>query len=193
MGATANDVNAVESYLDWVEARNAGSPYANCTFEEWCGHREIPPLYLIDFYHKFYKEKYDDWDVEHKYSYKRIMEKVGYWRKANHIHNWFVENVQDGVDDCRYHREITEEDLRALYLACNEILRTAVVDRETSKVTIDISVAESLLPSQDGFFFGGTDYDEYYVKDIQKTIEIIRKVMDTTDFKTQMIYYLASW
>jgi len=24
-----------------------------------------------------------------------------YWRKANQIHNWFVDNVQGGDDDCR--------------------------------------------------------------------------------------------
>jgi len=30
-----------------------------------------------------------------------IEENVGYWRKANHIHAWFVENVQNGVDDCK--------------------------------------------------------------------------------------------
>jgi len=27
-------------------------------------------------------------------------EEVGYWRKANHIHKWFVDNVQNGVDEC---------------------------------------------------------------------------------------------
>ena len=26
---------------------------------------------------------------------------VGYWRKANHIHAWFVKNCQDGVDECQ--------------------------------------------------------------------------------------------
>ena len=25
---------------------------------------------------------------------------VAYWRKANHIHGWFVENVQNNEDDC---------------------------------------------------------------------------------------------
>ena len=27
-------------------------------------------------------------------------EEVGYWRKANAIHGWFVRNVQNGKDDC---------------------------------------------------------------------------------------------
>ena len=30
-----------------------------------------------------------------------IDEEVGYWRKANAIHKWFVDNVQDGNDDCK--------------------------------------------------------------------------------------------
>ena len=37
---------------------------------------------------------------------------VGYWRKANQIHDWFVRNVQSGEDNCRdYHvsREKLEE------------------------------------------------------------------------------------
>lgn len=32
---------------------------------------------------------------------KFIMEDAGYWRKANAIHRWFVDNVQHGDDDCR--------------------------------------------------------------------------------------------
>ena len=31
---------------------------------------------------------------------KSLNFKAGYWRKANHIHQWFVENIQDGNDDC---------------------------------------------------------------------------------------------
>ena len=32
---------------------------------------------------------------------KYIEEEAGYWRKSNHIHRWFVENLQDGIDDCQ--------------------------------------------------------------------------------------------
>ena len=32
---------------------------------------------------------------------------VAYWRKANAIHSWFVENCQDGVDECQYSNEIS--------------------------------------------------------------------------------------
>ena len=38
-----------------------------------------------------------------------ISEEVMCWRKANHIHKWFVDNVQEGVDDCRlYHITLGE-------------------------------------------------------------------------------------
>lgn len=40
---------------------------------------------------------------------------------------------------------------------------------------------------------GGTDYDEYYVNDIKDTIDIITMALETTDFETQMIYYVSSW
>jgi len=31
---------------------------------------------------------------------KYVIYEIGYWRKANHIHNWFVKNVQEGEDNC---------------------------------------------------------------------------------------------
>ena len=57
----------------------------------------------------------------------------------------------------------------------------------------DATVAERLLPTQGGFFFGSTDYDEYYIEDLKRTIEIIDNVLATTDFKKEMIYYVSSW
>ncbi|NLK92374.1 MAG: hypothetical protein GX273_04465 [Bacteroidales bacterium] len=50
--------------------------------------------------------------VTTNYGYKRLVlstsannddPEIMYWRKANEIHNWFVENVQNGVDDCGYY------------------------------------------------------------------------------------------
>jgi len=42
-----------------------------------------------------------------------IVEEIGYWRKANAIHNWFVQNVQKGKDDCRAY-SVSTDDLRKL-------------------------------------------------------------------------------
>jgi len=209
--ATADDVSAVESYLDWLKAKADGSDYANCSFEKWCGRAKAPSKENLEFYADYYKAHYSDWDTEHKHPWMRITEEVGYWRKANQIHNWFVKNIQDGVDDCNYHREVTEEDLNELLDICKRVLASCeMVDGpvrngytyedermvpiiEEGQYVKDPSVAAELLPSTSGFFFGGTDYDKWYVQDIKNTINIITKVLETTDFDTQMVYYVSSW
>lgn len=47
---------------------------------------------------------------------------VGYWRKANHIHNWFVKNIQDKNDNCGEYYVIVEE-FEKLYDICMGILK----------------------------------------------------------------------
>lgn len=209
--ADADMVCAIESFLDLEREKAEGGKYANDTFKEWCGRDEIPPQKYIDFYSQFYKKHYSDWDTEQKYGYYTIRENVGYWRKANQIHNWFVENIQDGVDDCNYHREVTENDLLELLYVCQTVLNNCelvhgqvcngytyedgerIPIMEPGRYVKDTSVAKELLPTASGFFFGSYDYDEWYVEDIKNTIDIITKVLETTDFETQMIYYCSSW
>ena len=91
-----------------------------------------------------------------------IEEQVGYWRKANQIHNWFVQNVQ-GEDDCKeYYVQI--DDLINLLDLCKQVKENP-------------SKAETLLPTTTGFFFGDTDYGEFYMNDIDNTIEILEQVL----------------
>ncbi len=42
---------------------------------------------------------------------------VGYWRKANAIHKWFVDNVQDGKDECQT-TYVSKENLEKLKEIC---------------------------------------------------------------------------
>lgn len=99
---------------------------------------------------------------------------VAYWRKANEIHRWFVENCADGVDDCKpvY---VDGSQLKLLLDICKEVLE-------------DHSKAEEVLPTQEGFFFGSTEYDEWYFKDLEKTV----KMLEGLDFDGDYIYE-ASW
>jgi hypothetical protein len=107
---------------------------------------------------------------------KYIIEEAGYWRKANAIHKWFVDNCQNGVDDCR-DAYVGFDDLQALLDLCRIVI-------------IDKSKAEQLLPSTSGFFFGNTEYDEWYYNDIQNTIEILEKAVEDKDGE---YYYTSSW
>jgi hypothetical protein len=107
---------------------------------------------------------------------KYIIEEAGYWRKANQIHRWFVENVQDGIDNCGDYY-VGSEKLTELLELCK-------------KVEADHSLAEELLPSASGFFFGGTEYDEWYFEDIKNTITILEEALAD---KHGDFYYSSSW
>ena len=97
---------------------------------------------------------------------------VGYWRKANAIHNWFVINVQGGEDDCNEFK-VLYEDLLKLKNLCEQVLET----KDTT-----------LLPPKEGFFFGVTEIDERYFDDLRNTIEIIDSLDPYGDY-----YYQSSW
>lgn len=101
-----------------------------------------------------------------------------YWRKANAIHNWFVNNIQEGEDDCRYY-ELEEKQLIELRNICKKVLK-------------DNSLKEELLPTQEGFFFGGTDYDEYYYNDLKETVKEIDRLLSMND-KYDWFEYCSSW
>ena len=109
---------------------------------------------------------------------------VGYWRKANQIHKWFVDNVQDGEDDCGNYGVATEQ-LKELAETCRKVLN-------------DKSLASELLPAQSGFFFGGTDYDEWYFKDLEYTATEIEKLLSIEKPEGRGYYpwsyvYHSSW
>jgi|TARA_B110000967_G_scaffold11738_1_gene11529 hypothetical protein len=112
-----------------------------------------------------------------------ILEEVGYWRKDFQIHNWFVNNVQEGNDDCKQHT-VHIEDLMELKQICNEVLN-------------DHSKKDDLLPL--------SDYDEDYFIGLKHTIEIINEIIsDETEIEKHrsehiglgcfhLYYYQSSW
>ena len=53
-------------------------------------------------------------------------------------------------------------------------------------------LAAKLLPTQSGFFFGSTDYDEWYIQDLKDTIDQLTHVFDTYP-KPLVVRYRASW
>lgn len=101
-----------------------------------------------------------------------IVEQVGYWRKANQIHNWFVQNVQDGEDNCAEYY-VSIDQLKQLRETCIAALVTKNAD---------------LLPPTEGFFFGSTEIDQFYWDDLKETVEILADLDENADY-----YYNASW
>jgi hypothetical protein len=118
-------------------------------------------------------------DGNDEYGVKEITFRAAYWRKANAIHQWFVDNVQLGTDDCDEYG-VTREKLQELMELCERIIASP---RE----------GEELLPTQGGFFFGSTEYDTYYMEDIKHTAERIKKILSDTAFTNCDFYYQSSW
>lgn len=141
-----------------------------------------------------------------------IEEDVGYWRKANAIHKWFVDNCQEGVDDCKEYW-VSREKLEELLNICKQVVDIAKLKDgkitngytikegewqpilEDGKYITNAEEIEELLPTEDGCFFGSTDYDEYYLQDIKNTIDIIEAIFkedDKDDYEIDY-YYQSSW
>lgn len=134
---------------------------------------------------------------------------VGYWRKANSIHKWFVKHVQKGSDNCARYR-VSLKDLTLLKQTVLEVLENSkLVDGkvvngytfkdgqkipmlEDGEIIEDSTVAEKLLPTESGFFFGSTDYDIYYYEDLENTVEIIDDLI-ATHTPGDTYYYQSSW
>ena len=108
---------------------------------------------------------------------EKIVIDVGDWCKATHIHQWFVENVQEGIDECN-RTYVPTEKLVELKEICEAIAENH-------------SLAEEALPTTTGFFFGNTEYDECYFDDINHTIGIITKAEPL--FYEMDFYYESSW
>lgn len=105
---------------------------------------------------------------------------IGYWRKANAIHDWF----------CReFHCEIncspivlSEDDIQELYDICDQLVKAH-----------DENLCKELLPTCSGFFFGSTEYDEWYYEDLKLTMDILNRAMEETDWDTEIVFYDAWW
>jgi len=114
-----------------------------------------------------------------------ITEHVLYWRKANHIHKWFVDNVQNGKDDCEeYH--VFRSALEELFQVCDELLRASEGDERNN-------LAMKLLPPQLGFFFGTYVIDEWYWNEVIKTHECLKAILDEPYDINISYKYQASW
>jgi hypothetical protein len=109
---------------------------------------------------------------------EEVSVKAAYWRKANAIHKWFVDNVQDGKDDCESYR-VERDQLLELIDICKQI-------------QADSSLAEELLPTRSGFFFGSTEIDEYYMHDINSTVIQLERALTLDEMQWTFEYY-ASW
>jgi len=96
------------------------------------------------------------------YFTKKSAEEIGYFRKVNFLVKFFEDRGFDTPNQTPL--KITKEDAEELLHRCDKVLS-------------DRSLAEILLPTMSGFFFGCTDYDEYYFEDVQEVRDYLKNTL----------------
>ena len=153
---------------------------------------------------EYESESYDD------YRKRREATEIITWRKSNHFHKWFVEHVQGDVDDCEDH-EVSVDQLRSFaeivstVLAASELVPGTVKNGSTftreagwrdnlseGQVIADATTAQKLLPTTNGFFFGSTDYDEWYYRSLVEALQALEPVLAEAQPDDKFSYW-SSW
>lgn len=120
---------------------------------------------------------YDDYGIERVTTYE-----VAYWRKANAIHNWITNCVGQTEINCEK-IYLTIEQLEQLVSDCKEALNAEYPDE--------------FLPTTSGFFFGSTEYGEYYYSTVRETITMVEPVIEFLKAHSEddewKVYYQAWW
>jgi len=139
------------------------------------------------------------------------------WRKANAIHNWFITNCGNGEDDCQP-IPVSIDHLTKLRNLCKrvldhstlipalikngtrytrnsdgEIVATPII--EDGQTIANPSYAKRYLPTTSGFFFGSTEYDQYYYQDVKETYEALDAILKIPQDELNKwdFTYRASW
>lgn len=158
--------------------------------------RKIKEPYLTVSKNTYYgdtekQEDFSEFFVVPTKDIKFITYEIGYWRKANWIHKWFVDNVQHGVDDCHQYC-VSDNDIEKLKGICEWLLK--------NKNRKD---ALNFLPPYPGFFFGYNnpeelsqkeqkEFWEYYWSTLEDTVKFLEKALDLYE-KGYDITYSSSW
>ncbi len=104
-----------------------------------------------------------------------------------------VSKEEDNCQDI----EVSREDLENLLNLAKQALKTRDKTLENLKEGEVVVGPEDILPTRSGFFFGSTDYDEYYYSDLEHTVKVLEKILNhpgipKEDYSWSFIYR-ASW
>lgn len=94
--------------------------------------------------------------------FKTKSTEVADFRKVNFLFKFFEDKIGDRNPTTI---EVTTDDLQELRNRCSEVLT-------------DHTLAETLLPTCSGFFFGSTEYDEYYFEDVLRVLDTCETLLE---------------
>lgn len=93
--------------------------------------------------------------------FKTKSTEVANFRKVNFLFKFFEDRIGD-INPTTI--EVTTDDLRELRNRCSEVLT-------------DHTLAETLLPTCSGFFFGSAEYDNDYFKDVLRVLDVCESLL----------------
>ena len=102
-----------------------------------------------------------------------------YFRKVNFLYKYFEDNGSM-VDE--WYAPVTTADLEDIIERCDRILKDK--DEET---------AHAELPTQSGFFFGSTDYDDWYFHDVKDCKKQLKRFLKLMQKNGDNAYIIFSW
>jgi hypothetical protein len=102
---------------------------------------------------------------------------VLYYRKVNFLFSYFA-NKGTMIDEA--FSMVTKEDVLDIINKCKFILKNH-------------DLADELLPTQSGFFFGSTDYDRYYYHDVECVLKQFEEELLPLFDEDWNVYVYFSW
>lgn len=126
------------------------------------------------------KSELDKLDKRWDDAYKSLYSEAAYFRKVNFLLPYFgyEENLSEIV--------ISRCEVEELVDDCKRVLAAKDTDEAER-------VADELLPTEAGFFFGNTDYDNWYFEDVQKVADKFTEILDTFDFDENELVMSCWW
>lgn len=113
-------------------------------------------------------------------------DEICYWRKANSIHNFFVDKYPT-AHECIL-TPITLEDAWELLTVTQKCID------EILEKGYPADYCRSALPRMDGFFFGDQDYGSGYENQLIETIpQVLRLCLMMKRLPDEKFCYFASW
>ena len=105
-----------------------------------------------------------------------VYDELAYYRKVNFLYRYF----SDYMDANGIMAVVDKYAIEDVIELCKEVLA-------------DNSKAEELLPTVDGFFFGSTEYDEYYFKEVEQVLKDFEKILQEFDMENYFYFGYFSY
>ena len=117
------------------------------------------------------------------YMNQTYVNEVAYLRGSGVFHYWVVKNVLNGNDkywdDGRFYVQLTEQDLKAIRVACEQVLSGAVQPQE-------------VLPLYPRYDNHRGEYDGYYVDELDAIIEVVDTILSDMTWDSEVLMYHIS-